>query len=106
MARYGKDHPEKMKGATRFIEDALTGGSGPSNGIHDMSIDRKSQSIKTATPMDNVQLAMRTRSSICDEGGFRGGPTNLAHSIKGASAPGANDVGAAGPVKHVIIPNH
>lgn len=100
MARYGKDRPEN------FIEGALTGGSGPSNGIHNISVDRKSQSIKYTTPMDNVQVAMHTKSSICDEGGFRGGPTNLKHSLGGASAPGPNDIGAAGPVKHVIIPNH
>lgn len=101
MARgkYGKDHPEN------FISGALTGGHGPSNDIDHTPVDRPHQVINTAHGMDNVKLAMDVESSLCDEGGFHGGPTNLGHSLKGASAVN-EEVGAAGPVKHVIIPNH
>jgi|SRR5579885_431594 len=106
MARgsYGKDHPEKMAGATGFIENALTGGSGPSNGIHHTPVDRPDQVINTAVAMDNVKLAMDVETSILDDG-FHGGSDNLKHSLNGASAVD-EEVGAAGPVKHVIIPNH
>lgn len=96
---YGKDNPE------RFISGALTGGSGPSNEIVDKSIDRPSQTIKTAFAMDNVKLAMPITTSMKDTGGFAGSEDNLKHSLTGASAVN-EEVGAAGPVKHVIIPNH
>lgn len=96
---FGKDSPE------RFISGALTGGSGPSEGIHDKSIDRPDQKINTAVAMDNVKLAMPIKSSILDEGGFGGGVDNLKHSLSGSSAVN-EEVGAAGKVKHVIIPNH
>lgn len=99
MGKYGKDTPE------RFISGALTGGRGPSEGIHEKSIDRPSQKINTSVGMDNVKLAMPIESSILDEGGFAGGVDNLKHSLTGSSAVN-EEVGAAGPVKHVIIPNH
>lgn len=96
---YGKDDPE------RFIEGALTGGSGPSNEIVHTKVDRPKQSINTAFGMDNVKLAMPIETSLKDEGGFRGGVDNLDHSLKGSSAVN-EEVGAAGPVKKTIIPNH
>jgi len=96
---FGKDSPE------RFIDGALTGGSGPSNEIVDKKIDRPEQSIKTALAMDNVKLAYHEPSSIKDEGGFAGGISNLKHSLTGGSAVN-EEVGAAGKVKHTIIPNH
>jgi len=96
---YGKDSPD------RFIAGALTGGSGESEGIKEMKIDRPNQSINTAVPMDNVKLAMPIKSSILDEGGFAGGITNLAHSLSGASAVQA-DTGAAGKTKKTIFPDH
>jgi hypothetical protein len=48
---------------------------------------------------------MPIKSSICDEGEFHGGVDNLKHSLTGASAVN-EEVGAAGPLRHVIIPNH
>lgn len=96
---YGKDSPE------RFIKGALTGGSGPSNQIVDKKIDRPNQSIKTAFGMDNVKLAMDVETSLKDESGFGGSCENLKHSLTGASAVN-EEVGAAGKLKHVIIPNH
>lgn len=99
MGKYGKDKPGN------FIEKALTGGHGPSEGIHDMKVDRPHQTIKTAVAMDNVDLAMPIETSILDEGGFHGGVDNLKHSLSGSSAVN-EEVGAAGPLKHVIIPNH
>jgi hypothetical protein len=102
--KFGKDNvPKSNEG---FISEALHGGSGPSEGLHHKKIDRKDQSILTAVGLDNVKLAMDLPSSILDEGGFRGGTKNLEHSLEGASAPADGDVGAAGPVHHVIIPNH
>ena len=97
--KYGKDKPEN------FIEGALRGGHGPSEGIHHTPIDRPDQSINTAVAMDNVDLALDIPSSILDEGGFHGGVDNLKHSLTGSSAVN-EEVGAAGPIKHVIIPNH
>ncbi len=79
MAKYGKDRPEN------FISGALTGGNGPSEGIHTKSIGR-GQSIMTAVGMDNVELAMDVETSILDESGFGGGVDNLKHSLTGASA--------------------
>jgi hypothetical protein len=96
--KYGKDHPENM------IESALTGGHGASEGIVDTAVDRPHQTIKTAVAMDNVKLALDIETSILDED-FHGGADNLKHSLTGASAVN-EEVGAAGPVKHVIIPNH
>lgn len=98
-APYGKDHPEK------FIEEALTGGKGPSESIYHTPVDRPQQVINTAEAMDNVELAMPIESSITNDKGFHGGVNNLEHSLKGSSAVN-EEVGAAGPVKHVIIPNH
>lgn len=89
---FGKDTPE------RFIDSALTGGSGPSNEIVDKKIDRPGQSINTAFAMDNVKLAMPMTTSIKDEGGFGGSIENLKHSLVGASAE-QKDTGAAGKTK-------
>jgi hypothetical protein len=103
MAKYGKDRP--AKGAEGFISHALTGGSGPSNEIVSKKIDRPDQSIMTAFAMDNVKLAMDIETSLQDEGGFGGSVDNLKHSLTGSSAVN-EEVGAAGKVRHVIIPNH
>lgn len=106
MNRHGVFGKDKVaKGSEGFIEHALHGGHGPSEGIHDKKIDRPQQSIKTAVALDNVKLAMDIESSILDEGGFAGGIDNLEHSLKGSSAVN-EDLGAAGKVKHTIIPNH
>lgn len=96
--KYGKDKP-----SGGYIESALRGGQGPSDDIHHTKIAR-GQEINTAVAMDNVELAMDIPTSIVDEGGFRGGVENLAHSLKGATA--VRDEGAAGPVKRTIIQNH
>lgn len=100
---FGKDRV--AKGSESYIEEALRGGHGPSEDIHDVRIDRPDQSINTAVGLDNVILAMDIKSSILDEGGFAGGIDNLEHSLKGSSAVN-EDVGAASKLKHVIIPNH
>ena len=96
---FGKDNPE------RFIDKALTGGDGPSNGIHTMKVDRPNQTINTAVPMDNVKLAMPIESSILDMGNWPGGPENLKHSLIGASAED-EEVGAAGKTHKTVIPDH
>ncbi len=98
IGKYGKDHPENM------ISGALTGGKGPSNEIEDYKVDRPDQTIKTAFAMDNVKLAMDIETSIKDTS-FPGGVDNIDHSLTGASAVN-DEVGAAGKLKHVIIPNH
>lgn len=100
---FGKDRV--VKSSESYINKALTGGSGPSEGIHEKSIDRPDQKINTSTAMDNVELAMDVESSILKEGGFAGGIDNLKHSLTGSSAVN-EEVGAAGPVRHTIIPNH
>ena len=98
---FGKDNPD------RFISGALTGGSGASNEIVKKKIDRPQQELNTAFAMDNVKLAMPITSSVKEDGKwpFKGGIDNLKHSLTGGSAVN-EEVGAAGPVKHVIIPNH
>lgn len=100
---FGKD--KAPKSSEGYISHALTGGSGPSEGIHEKSIDRPDQKIMTAVALDNVDLALDIPSSILDEGGFPGGIDNLKHSLTGASAVN-EEVGAAGKVTHVIIPSH
>jgi hypothetical protein len=104
MSKYGdKKVPESNEG---FLDSALRGGGmGPSKGIVNHKVAR-GQTIKTATPQDNIQLAYPTESSIREEGGFRGSPTNLKHSIEGAEAVDPNNPGAAGPVRHTIIADH
>ena len=101
---YGKDAVPHSSEA--YISEALHGGDGPSEGLIHRKLDRKDQSLLTAVALDNVKLAMHIPSSICDEGGFRGGTTNLEHSLEGAKGLPDGDVGAAGPVRHVILPNH
>jgi hypothetical protein len=95
---YGKDNPE------RFISGALKGGSGPSNEIEEKRIDRPNQSINTAFAMDNVKLAMPIETSIKDDK-FAGGEDNLKHSLTGVSAVN-EEVGASGPTKKTIFPDH
>jgi hypothetical protein len=99
---YGKDHPAKSNEA--FISGALTGGTGPSNEIQDLPVDRPQQTIKRAYALDNVKLAMPIKTSMKDLS-FPGGVDNIKHSLTGTSAVN-EEVGAAGSVKHVIIPNH
>ncbi len=101
--KFGKD--KAAKSSEGYISEALKGGSGPADDIVDMKIDRPDQSIKTAFAMDNVDLAMPIESSIKDMSDWPGGVDNVEHSLTGASAVN-EEVGAAGPVKHVIIPNH
>jgi hypothetical protein len=109
---YKKDNPE------RFIDGALTGGGGPpshtggyqdsmtSHGMHETKVDRKNQTILTAIALDNVGKVYNTyETSMADMGGVAGGPENLEHSLSGCKAVNEG-VGAAGHVKHVIIPNH
>lgn len=76
-------------------------GTGKSSGIYDEKADN-GQTIKCAYPQDNVH-----GMNLPNErgGSFRGSPTNLGHSLKGASAV-QDGPGAAGPVKHTRIPNH
>ncbi len=96
---YGKDSPGS------FISGALRGGSGPSDGIQHTAVDRPSQVINTPVGFDNMQSSKAVESSMRDKGGFAGGVDNLKHSLTGTSAVN-EEVGAAGSVKHVIIPNH
>ena len=100
--KYGKD--KVVRTSEGFISHALTGGSGKSNEIVDYPVGRPSQTIKTAFGMDNVVLAMPITTSVKDTS-FPGGDSNLKHSLTGASAVN-EEVGAAGSLKHVIIPNH
>lgn len=102
VGRFGKDHPGSKE--TNFIDHALTGGSGPSEGLHKYPVDRRDQHILTPLGMDNVKLAMHEPSSILDTH-FAGGVENLEHSLKGTHAVN-EEIGAAGKVNHVIIPNH
>ena len=76
---YGKDDP------SRFISGALTGGGGPSEMIDKKAIGR-GQTINTAFPMDNVELAMPIESWVRASDGIGGSVTNLAHSLTGSSA--------------------
>lgn len=100
--KFGKDRPATSNES--FIGKALTGGTGPSNEIVDYPVDRPSQSIKTAFPMDNVKLAMPMKSSLKDMS-WKGGLDNIKHSLTGTSAVN-EEVGASGPVKHIIIKDH
>lgn len=70
-------------------------GEGKSEGMARKEIG-DGQSILSAYPQDNVH-----GMSLDNERGgkFRGGPTNLEHSLKGTSAV-QDGPGAAGPVKH------
>jgi hypothetical protein len=99
---FGKDRPSH--GEMDFIDHALRGGSGPSEGLHKYPVDRRDQHILTAVALDNVKLAMHEPSSILDTE-FHGGVENLEHSLKGTKAVN-EEIGAAGPVHHTIIPNH
>lgn len=101
--KFGKDRPAKS--SEGFISHALTGGSGKSNEIEDLPVDRPNQKIKRAYGLDNVTLALDIETSLKGAGGFAGGVDNLKHSLTGTSAVN-EEVGAAGSVKHVIIPSH
>ena len=70
-------------------------GEGKSTGMVRKEIG-DGQSILSAYPQDNVH-----GMSLDNErgGSFRGGPTNLSHSLKGTSAV-QDGPGAAGPVKN------
>jgi hypothetical protein len=100
--KFGKDRVEKS--SESYISEALHGGSGPSEGIHDTKVDRPHQSINTAVALDNVTLAMDIKSSILDDK-FAGGVDNLEHSLTGSSAVNEK-IGAASKLKETIIPNH
>jgi hypothetical protein len=94
---YGKDSPE------RFIDSALTGGSGPSEGCHTTKIDRPNQSIETCVGMDNIKLVMPIKSSILDTQ-WAGSLNNLSHSLTGTSA--VNEGTGAKGGKSTVYPNH
>jgi hypothetical protein len=100
---FGKD--KVARSSEGFISEALTGGHGPSEGMSSKKIDRPDQSILTAVAMDNVDLAMPIETSILDTTGIAGGVDNLKHSLTGASVVN-EEVGAAGKIKHIIIPSH
>jgi len=112
MATYGKDKPE------RFLDGALNGDKQgktstvgyqetmTSNEMLKYPVDRKDQHILTSFAMDNVgEVYGRYATSMRNMEGIAGGTKNLQHSLTGASAVDEG-VGAAGKVKHVIIPNH
>lgn len=82
-----------------FTEENMS--EGKSSGIYDEKADF-GQTIKCAYPQDNVH-----GMKLEDErgGSFRGGPTNLDHSLRGASAV-QDGPGADGAVKHTRIKNH
>lgn len=71
-------------------------GEGKSEGMVRKEIG-DGQSILSAYPQDNVH-----GMSLDDERGgkFRGGPTNLGHSLKGGVSAVQDGPGAAGPVDH------
>jgi hypothetical protein len=98
---YGKDRV--AKGSESYITDSLAGKLGSSNGVHTYDTGRDGQVICTPIAMDNVKLAFNEETSILDMS-WRGGPTNLKHSLKGASVE--DDIGAAGSVKRTIISDH
>jgi hypothetical protein len=77
-----------------FTESGM--GEGKSAGIVDTGIGFGGQKIKTAYPMDNVHGVDLPDTK---GGSMRGGPTNLKHSLTGASAV-QDGPGAAGKVKH------
>lgn len=70
-------------------------GDGASSGITTKSIG-DGQTIKSAYGQDNVH---GVELSDTRGGSFRGSPTNLSHSLTGASAV-QDGPGAAGSVKH------
>lgn len=74
-------------------------GDGPSTGIKKEKI-ANGQTIMSAYPQDNVHGVELMDTMGCK---MRGGPNNLEHSLKGASAV-QDGPGAAGPVKHVRVP--
>lgn len=76
-------------------------GEGKSSGIDDEK-GAFGQTIKCAYPQDNVH---GMELSDTKGGSMRGSPTNLSHSLKGASAV-QDGPGAAGPVTHVRNLNH
>lgn len=79
MGKYGKDDP------SRFIGDALSGGSGPSEGISTTSIG-KGQTINRAVGLDNVGECYTPHIDGGKLGKFGGGQDNLGHSVNGATA--------------------
>lgn len=103
LGKYGKDRPATSNES--FIGHALVGGTGDSNEIMTYPVDRPDQSIHTSFAMDNVKLACPIPTSMKDMSGWPGGISNIKHSLTGASAVN-EEVGAAGKLKHVIVPNH
>jgi hypothetical protein len=88
------------KTRNEFTEDNM--GKGPSKGMHWHEGEAGTgQRILMAYPMDNVTY------DLPDEHGghCHGGPTNIAHSLKGASVVD-DGPGAVGPVKHIRIKDH
>jgi hypothetical protein len=84
---------------TVFTETNL--GEGKSSGIYDEKA-KFGQTIKCAYPQDNVH-GMKLKDEM--GGTVHGGPTNLDHSLRGASAV-QDGPGAAGKTKSTRIANH
>ena len=72
---FSKSHDRYVHGST--VKPAC----GPSEGMHQRKIDRKGQSILTATALDNERHTIGIRTSIDDEN-FRGSGENLSHSYE------------------------
>jgi hypothetical protein len=103
-AEFGKDHIPRGGGNEAYIEHALRGGHGASEGIDSESIGN-GQVLHTSFPVDNVSLAMPIESSVRETGGIRGGPNYVGHSLHGATVVN-DDMLSAGSVKHHMIKDH
>jgi hypothetical protein len=85
--KFGKFTDASVKAGT----DTGTGKGNPklhaSSGIVDEAIGN-GQTIKRAFPLDTSDMELRNEHG---EQGFRGGPTNVEHSLKGASVVDKNE---------------
>lgn len=105
MALNGKYGKDRVPGGNEgYISSALRGGSGPSDGTKSYPVPRPHQTIKTAFPQDNVVCCMPIETSIKDMS-WPGGVDNIKHSLTGTSAVN-DEVGAAGKLRHILIPDH
>jgi hypothetical protein len=80
---YGKD--KVAGGAEKYIEEALRGGKGPSEGLYHHPGGHAGETILTPVALDNVVNVMDVKSSILDKS-FGGSEENLTHSLTGTSA--------------------
>jgi len=106
---WGKDRVSKGSSSEHFIEEALHGGSGPSEDIEHHPIG-DGQVINRAYALDNVGQVYsgNPETSMKDHSGFAGGIGNLSHSLTGASAVNSSDhkIGAKGHTKDTRIKDH